>query len=96
MDELFKFLSDMALMYPALAGVLSVLYIIGLVNKPLFSILKSIVDYTVSTKDNEFYDKIVNSKAYKYISYVLDWSIRFKAPKVEQKEEIKIVSKQSA
>ena len=74
-------LVELVLLNPKLAGVLSALYIISLINKPLFTFLAEVVKATPSTKDNEILDKVVNSQAYKAISYLLDWVTRVKLPK---------------
>jgi len=75
--ELF---ASLVLQYPQVAGILSALYVLGLCNKPLFSLLHTAVDATETIKDNELLAKLEASKAYKIISYVLDWAVRIKLP----------------
>lgn len=72
--------------YPMLAQVFIVIGILRAINKPLFSLLQAYVDATASKSDNEMLAKIMNSKAYKYLSYVLDWASSAKLPKAPEQK----------
>ncbi|OQB05738.1 MAG: hypothetical protein BWY19_00763 [bacterium ADurb.Bin212] len=79
--------------YPGAAYTLMVIGSLRVINKPLFSMLKQLVDYTAWTeKDNALLQKIIDSKAYKYVSYVLDYLGSFKVPqkKAEKIEDLPI------
>lgn len=79
MEEL---LTGLISQYPIVAQILMVIGLLRLINKPLFSLLQSVVDYTDWTqKDNELLKKVLESKAYKYVSYLLDYSASIKMPK---------------
>lgn len=75
-----ELIAGFVLQYPELAGLLSILYVLGLCNKPLFSFLHTLVDATETAKDNEFLARLEASKGYKIVSYVLDWAVRIKLP----------------
>ena len=66
--------------FPVLASVLMVIGVLRLVNKPLFAFLRTVVDATPTPKDNEILVKIETSKAYKYVSFVLDYLGSVKLP----------------
>lgn len=67
--------------YPVAAQILMVVGFLRLLNKPLFSFLQQVVDFTDWTqKDNEILKKILESKIYKYVSYILDYSASMKLP----------------
>lgn len=75
------FLLDLVTKYPVLTSILAGLYILSLINKPLFSILRTIADNTTTVKDNEALDKVEASAAYKSLCYILDWAVRVKLAK---------------
>ncbi len=75
-----QFLIDFVFNYPKAAGLFSMLYIIGVINKPVFAVLHKFVDATESVKDNEALKKVEESKLYKAVCYILDLSIRVKLP----------------
>ncbi len=68
-----------------LGGVgLQIVVIIGslrLLLKPLQGVFQVIVDLTPSQKDNEVFAKVLESKPYKIVAYVLDWLGSIKVPK---------------
>lgn len=78
--------------YPVMSQILMAIGILRIVNKPLFSILQSVADFTEFTqKDNELLKKILESKIYKYISYVLDYSASIKMPQKEKEQEQELI-----
>lgn len=74
------FVLELAQKYPIALSVLSALYILGAINKPLFTLLHKYAEATDTKSDNEFLAKIESSKAYKAVSYFLDWAVRIKLP----------------
>ena len=58
---------------PATAGVLSAIGILRLVNKPLMSLIRSVVAATKTKSDDEALAEIERSPAYIAVTYVLDW-----------------------
>lgn len=78
--------------YPIMSQILMAIGILRIVNKPLFSILQSVADFTEFTqKDNELLKKILESKIYKYFSYVLDYSASIKMPQKEKEQEQELI-----
>lgn len=73
-----EFLMTLIAKYPIAISILAGLYIVSLINKPLFSIFKTIADNTATTKDNEVLATVEASAAYKTICYILDWAVRIK------------------
>jgi hypothetical protein len=61
--------------------IISVLVALRIFIKPLFSLAQAYVDFTVTPTDNVKLQKILDSKAYKTIAYVLDWLASIKLPK---------------
>lgn len=66
--------------YPWVANTLMIIGSLRLVLKPVFSILRTYVDTTSATADNEWLDKVENNSVVKAIFYALDWiaSIKIK------------------
>jgi len=67
--------------YPAIKHIVAVYFIIRMINKPLFAFIGKYVQLSEGVKDDEIFNKIVNSKAYKLISFALDISLSIKIPK---------------
>ncbi len=76
MDLVIQF----AAQYPIVATILMVVGVLRLVNKPLFAFLNTVVAATPTPKDNEILKKIETSKAYQYISFLLDYLGSVKMP----------------
>jgi len=74
------FVLELAQKHPVALSVLSALYVLSAINKPLFTLLHKYVEATESSSDNELLNKVENSKVYKAISYLLDWVVRVKLP----------------
>ena len=66
--------------YPNITTALLVIGILRVINKPLFSLLRIIVQSTKTTKDDEMLDKVEGSLAYKIFCFALDWFASFKLP----------------
>lgn len=71
---------DLVQKYPLATGILSILYIFGMVNKPFFAFLHSLANATENNKDNAMLDAVESSRAYKWLAFVLDWAVRIKLP----------------
>ncbi len=67
------------------AWLVSILVIIGSLRvliKPIMSLFLAVTEFTHWTvKDDELYKKVVDSKIYKSIAYVLDYIASIKLPK---------------
>lgn len=74
---------DLLSKVPGMVEILVVVGTLRLVNKPLFSLIRSVVDSTPTKKDNEVLDKVESSGIYKTFTYVLDW---FGSVKIEPKK----------
>jgi hypothetical protein len=63
--------------------VISVFTIIGMLRffvKPVMSFVQAYVMATPSKSDDEFFAKVLDSKIYKTVSYLLDWFGSLKLP----------------
>ncbi len=67
--------------YPWLFATLLVMASLRVFFKPLMEIFKGVVDLTPSKKDDEFYNKMLESKVYKVIVFLVDWFASIKLPK---------------
>jgi hypothetical protein len=63
-----------------LVTVLTVVGSLRLFLKPVMSIVQNVVYLTPKKSDDEFLNKVLESKAYKAVSYVLDWFGSVKLP----------------
>lgn len=81
---------------PVALKVMTVLVILRAINKPLFSLLRSYVDATPSKADNEMLDKILASKAYQVVSYILDYVASVKMPQKKVEPEVKSEEQKAA
>lgn len=59
--------------YPAFTVFVSIVGILRVINKPLFTFLKVLTEATPSNKDNDILDLVEKSKAYKTFTFILDW-----------------------
>jgi hypothetical protein len=59
--------------YPAISSVIFVIGTLRVINKPLFSLARAVVGVTPSKKDDEYLDKVEQSKVYKTVLYLFDW-----------------------
>lgn len=75
-----EFIIQFASQYPFIATILMVIGVLRVINKPLFAFLNTVVVATPTPKDNEILKKIETSKAYQYISFVLDYLGSVKLP----------------
>lgn len=66
--------------YPIVASILMVIGILRTINKPLFAFLRTVVEATPTAKDNEILQKVETSKAYQYVSFLLDYVASVKLP----------------
>lgn len=67
--------------HPLPMALLSVIGGLRLIMKPLFSLLQAITQATPSPRDNEMLAKVMDSKIYKGLAFVLDWFGSVKLPK---------------
>jgi hypothetical protein len=76
-------LFEYASKYPVLLTILIVMASFRIFFKPLMEIFKGVVDLTPSKKDDEFYAKMLDHKAYKTVAFLIDWFASIKLPKKE-------------
>lgn len=72
--------------YPVLQHVVAIMVILRLLFKPLFAILGKYVELTVEEDDNKKLHKIMNSKAYKMTSFIIDMLASAKLPQIKKKK----------
>jgi len=74
MDQLaITFLTWLIGSYPITASALTIIGILRVVNKPLFSLLRAYVTVTKNEADDKALDAVEKSKLYTYLTYILDW-----------------------
>lgn len=71
--------------YPLLLTVLVIMASLRVFFKPVMEIFKGVVELTPSKKDDEFYDRMLNHKAYQVVVFLVDWFASIKLPKKEKK-----------
>lgn len=72
-QHLIDFIESMANFSPILATIFMVVGILRVINKPLFSILKSVAKETPTKADDDALEAVEKSKAYVWMTYALDW-----------------------
>ena len=70
---MIELIQELILANPNLASVFVVIGVIRTINKPLFSIIRTIVEATPEKEDDKALDRFERSKTYKAILYMLDW-----------------------
>lgn len=84
MDAILMFLQPLlegaAGKYGIVAQILMVIGALRVVFKPVMSLIQAVVKVTPSEQDDSLLNKILESKAYIAISYILDWSASIKLP----------------
>lgn len=80
-------LSDLTILlatkFPNATLILTVVGGLRIINKPLFSFLRTYVQKTKTTEDDKLLDKVESSRFYKWLSYVLDLFGSVKLPKAK-------------
>lgn len=66
---------------PMVVGVLASMTIVQSINKLLMTFIGEIVLVTPSNKDNELYQKLLNSNFYKSLVWLIDFTLRLKIKK---------------
>ena len=66
--------------YPVLVTIFAVIGVLRVINKPLFSFLRTFVSATQTTADDQLLDTAEKSKVYKAICYLLDLTASIKVP----------------
>lgn len=67
--------------YPVIASIFMVIGVLRAIFKPLTTVFEKYVEATPSEKDNAVYQKVVNSKVYGAIQWLLDYTASIKLPK---------------
>lgn len=73
-------LSTLAADHPWLFTIFTIIGVLRVIFKPLMSLLKQVVDTTPTTKDDEFYNQLIDSQAYKAIAWGVDYLASIKLP----------------
>ena len=81
-----QFLAELIVKYPNLAMAFMVVGVLRAIFKPLMTLLHSYVEATPSEKDNEILKKVMDSKFYSAIQWLLDYTASIKLPKKEEKK----------
>jgi len=71
--DLMPVINALLAKYGWFAAVVTWLGVLRLINKPLFTIIKTITAATKTPKDDAVVEKIETSKAYKWFEFVLDY-----------------------
>lgn len=71
--------------YGWLVNVLTIVGSLRLFLKPIMSIVSNVIYLTPKKSDDEFLKKVLESKAYKAVSYALDWFGSVKLPQAPKK-----------
>lgn len=66
--------------YPELILVFAVIGVLRVINKPVFSFLRTFVISTRTKRDDLVLDSIERSRVYRALSFVLDWLGSIKLP----------------
>lgn len=76
------FLSGLALEYPIIFTIISIIGMVRLVVKPLMVILHSLAEATETTRDEEILRKLEENKVWKGFLFILDYvfSLKLKKP----------------
>jgi len=77
-------LAILLIQYPWLRYAVTLMIVSRLVFKPLFQIAEKYTQLTVSKEDDKTLHKIMNSKTYKMIVFILDLSLSVKLPKIKK------------
>ena len=71
--------------YPIIRHIAAFMFVSRIVFKPLFAIAAKYVELTVEEEDNEKLAKIMNTKAYKMVAFIIDLTSSIKLPKASKK-----------
>lgn len=84
MEQVLQLLEPLLALYGGKLGFLpQVIAVIGsarLFIKPVVSLARAYVDFTPSTADNLAMDKVLDSKVYKAVVFLVDWFASIKLP----------------
>lgn len=84
MEEMIhNFILMLAQKQPWMLGFFAFVGFLRAINKPIFALARAAVAQTKSKSDDEFLDKVEQSKAKKYFDFVLDWLFSMKISPVE-------------
>jgi hypothetical protein len=68
--------------YPVLSQVIFWIGFSRVVMKPIMTAIQEVINLTPSTKDDEVWGKVLSSKVYKGLVWVLDYVASVKLPKL--------------
>lgn len=77
---------ELAKVAPWLPKALMYVGLARMIMKPIMTAVQEVVKVTPSQKDDVFLEKVLESKIYKGFSWVLDYVLSVKLPKVEEKK----------
>lgn len=73
MEALIQAITGFVAQYPVVGSILIVIGGLRVVFKPIFSVWRAYVEYTVSPSDNLILDKVEASPIYKGVAWLLDF-----------------------
>ena len=72
--------------YPWLQHIVAIMIIGRIAFKPIFAILGKYVELTIEEDDDKKLHKIMQSKTYKMISFIVDLIASVKMPQIKKKD----------
>lgn len=85
MDALLEWLKPLlesySSQYPWLFVTVTVMGSFRLFFKPVMTIVQNVILLTPSKADDEFFQKMLDSKVYKAVAFLVDWFASIKLPK---------------
>jgi hypothetical protein len=78
--SIINFIADFALNNPQIAGLCAIAYLVGLGAKLIRDAVEKFILESPSKSDDAALEKAKSGKAYRSVSYVLDFLLRLKKP----------------
>lgn len=79
-----QLVAEMVMNYPNLMSVVVVLGVFRMVFKPIVTAVQAYVDATPSKIDDEKFEEIKKSSAYKSVSWLVDYLMSIKLPQAKK------------
>ena len=81
-----QLIAELVMKYPSVMAVVVVLGIFRMVFKPLVTTYQAYVDATPGKEDDERFEEIKSSSAYKSVSWFVDYLLSIKLPQAKPKK----------
>ena len=82
-----QLIAELVMRYPSLMAVVVILGIFRAIFKPIVTAYQAYVEATPGKEDDEKFEEIKNSSAYKSISWFVDYLFSIKLPKAKPKSK---------